>query len=202
MSGRVTEGYILDLKERAVRDGVPIIGDEAWDVLRECIAAVKPGRVLEIGTAVGYSAVRILSEISGGLISVELDPIRHAQAVANLAAVHGGRDYTLICGDAGEVLKGYAGRGEMFDLVFMDGPKGQYINYYPYAKQLLRVGGIMFCDNVFFHGLAGGTQMPPHKNRSMLLNLRKFVELIKSDSDMRVEITDGDEAVAVCTKLR
>ena len=87
-----------------------------------------------------------------------------------------------------------------FDLIFLDGPKAQYINYLPFLKELLNEGGVLVADNVYFHGLVRQAGEVKHKLRTIVVNLRKFIDAICLDEDLESEILDIGDGLSVSRK--
>ena len=91
---------------------------------------------------------------------------------------------------------------QKFDLIFLDGPKGQYIKYLPFLKQLLNEGGVIFADNVGLLGLVANQEKVNHKNRTMVRNMQSFLNEIQTDSDFNSNIYDIDDGYAVIQKIQ
>jgi predicted O-methyltransferase YrrM len=139
-----------ELERSSVEGGVPIVGPSVAALLSVLVRATGARRVLELGTANGYSAIflaRALPE-GGRLTTVERDPAMAAEARANLARAGAAPTAEVLVGDALELM---AGMGDgSFDLVFMDIDKEMYSAALPHCARLLRPGGLLVCDNVAF----------------------------------------------------
>lgn len=186
-----------EIKEYALLNHVPIIRDQTLDALEKICKTHKPKSVLEIGTAIGYSGLKILSNCDCILTTIEKDLIRAEKAKSNFEKYNFINRVNLIQDDALNVLIKLVKNKEKFDLIFLDGPKGQYIKYYPYLKKLLNKNGILFADNVLLMGLVQSGEEIPHKKRSMIINMRKFLKILKEDIEFQTIIYDVEDGYSI-----
>ena len=139
---------VLDeIEKEALRDFVPIIRKEMQSFLKLLLAMQKPMRILEVGTAVGFSAV-LMAEYAPKdcqIVTIENYEKRIPIAKANFERAGKQEQITLLEGDATEILPQLEGQ---FDMIFMDAAKGQYINFMPQVLRLLKAGGVLVSDNV------------------------------------------------------
>ena len=151
--------HLQDLELEALAAGVPIIRPQTQNLLRFFLTMKRPSRILEIGTAVGFSALFMqhYAPAECRIITIEKDRVRAQKARENFArygriSTEGGQTgITLMEGDAIEVLGGIR-EDASFDLVFMDAAKGQYIRFLPDAVRLLGSGGLLITDNILQEG--------------------------------------------------
>lgn len=198
---------IQDIKKYAIENDIPIIKDKVWDILNQCIIKNRPEKILEIGTGTGYSASKIISIANTYLTadnyftSIEIDTLRYNTAVDNIKALGFYDKAELINDDAGAILGQYVLENRKFDLIFLDGAKGQYINYFSQLIKILEKNGILFCDNLTFHGISAGGANTYHKMRTIAVNLQKFQKAIMNSSELNCCIYPiGDDKAAICTK--
>lgn len=178
----------------------PIIRPQSEKLLVELIKKHKPQSVLEIGTYIGYSAALMLqTDKNLQLVSIEKDEQNYLDAQQNLSCFRG--RVKLINCDALEFLQG-CNKQDCFDFIFLDGPKGQYIKFLPYLKQLLKVGGVLVCDDVLFYGLVQSEEKIAHKHRSIVNNLRKFLQTLVADTDFETKIYKFEDGLSVSIKNR
>ncbi len=190
---------IIKLRENAksVRD--PSCADETLNFLIYTVKTLNPEKILEIGTAEGLSGAAMLFACERAkLTTIELNEERYFTAKKNFADLSLSDRADLILGDAGEVIDCL---NEIYDLIFLDGPKAQYINYLPRLKQLLRKGGVLFADDVLLFGWVNGKEETPHKRRSIVEKLKRYLIAISSDSELITSILDIGEGVAVSVKI-
>ena len=146
--------YLVDLEREALDADVPIIRRGTRDILRYMLRTARPARVLEVGTAVGYSALfmkECLPEESH-ITTIEKVEMRLVEARKNLAQNDKNSRITLLEGDAADVLHELAKQGKEYDFIFMDAAKGQYLNFLPDIQKLLAQGGTLVSDNIFHEG--------------------------------------------------
>ena len=175
---------------------VPIMKDESMALLSKFCAENKPKRILEIGTYIGFSASVMLSACDGSLVTLEKNAENAKLAQKNLS-LFGDRAKVILTDAYDYIARQDIGK---FDLIFLDGPKGQYINYLPYLKNLLNDGGLLIADNVYFHGLVRQEGTVKHKLRTIVVNLRKFLKAITTDLDFETTIFDVGDGVSVSKK--
>ncbi len=186
------------LKAYALKNGVPIVREESGKLLYKECEKRQPKRILEIGTAIGYSGILMLSAAKEAhLTTIEKDDNMINLARQNFDAAGLTNRVTLYHEDAIVTLEQLSITGEKFDFIFLDGAKGQYIKYLPYLKQMLNKGGLLFADDIYFHGLVKQEGIIPHKNRSLVNNLRKFISALESDKDLETEFLDLEDGISI-----
>ena len=188
-----------EIEKYAKEYHVPIIRKESGILLQEYVKKHNAQNILEIGTAIGYSAILMLSSCSGKITTIDKDEKRLEIAKKNFSKFHVEDRVRIICEDAKTALNTLCEKNEKFDFVFLDGPKGQYYNYFFFIKKLLKPNGILFVDNIFLNGLVLSQQPIPHKHRSMVVNMRKFLDALKNDRNFNVEIVNIEDGIAVAT---
>ena len=183
----------------AVQNNVPIIRDESLGVLLDTVKKYNPQNILEIGTAIGYSGIHMLKVSSAKLTTVELDKTRFEVAKSNFTRFALADRVEMFNVDALKYLQDAVDSGKKFDFVFLDGPKGQYVKYLPYLDKLLVGGGIIFADNVYFRGMVQGDEVPPHKYRTIVVNLRKYLQKV-SEKPFKTQIIAIEDGIAITQK--
>lgn len=182
--------FLKALRDQAEGDKVPIISKEVELFLNTLLAVKKPKRILEIGTAVGYSALFFSSVLDEAeIVSIEISPKSHEIAKENVIA--GGREgfITLLLGDALEVLETLEGP---FDLIFIDAAKGQYKNYFQQSLRLLSKEGIIVSDNVLHKGMPVSDAYVTRRNRTIANRLRDYLTYISRVSNTSIlNVGDG-----------
>ena len=169
--------YLRALREQAVSDGVPIIRPEMESLLRMLLAAMRPKRILEVGTAVGYSAL-FMAECREDccITTIEKDPARCLAAGEHFSENPCGDRITLLQGDACLLLKDLARAGEVYDFVFMDAAKGQYLHFLPEVLRLLVPGGMLVSDNVLQEGdIIESHYIVERRNRTIYKRMRDYL---------------------------
>jgi predicted O-methyltransferase YrrM len=180
---------------------IPIIRDESASFLMDKIKELKPSDILEVGTAIGYSGILMLNNCNGTLITIEKDEEKSKIAKENFEKLGLLDRVSLINNDALVAIKDLLKDNKKFDFIFLDGPKAQYFNYYPYLFSLLKINGVMFCDNVLFRGLVEKQGEPDRKYRTIIKNLRKFNELCLTDKKYCSELYHIEDGIMICKKV-
>ena len=150
---------------------------------------------LEIGTGEGLTALSLLSELSDlRLTTIENDAARRERALAHFAEFGVQDRVCSLEGDAALVLPTLGGR---YDLIFLDGPKAQYVHYLPLLKGLLAPRGVLFADDVLLYGWVDGSAEPPPKRRSIAARLREYLDAVFSDPDLYTVLCRTGEGAAI-----
>lgn len=185
--------------EYADKNYIPILLPETAALLRQLIILTKPKKVLEIGTAIGYSGHLFLANSNCKLFTVEKSE-ESIEIAKSFFKESGFSDRVIIhCGDSDEIIPLIEGK---FDFIFLDGPKSKYVQYYPKLKELLVDGGILFCDNVLFNGwVSGETEINPKKT-SIIVKLREFLDTLCADSDFLTSILNVGDGVTLSIKRK
>lgn len=166
------------IEEYAHTHNIPIIRPNTLKYLLDCVAKNNPKTILEIGTAIGYSGAKMLGVCDAKLTTIEKSAQSHELANQNFSCLGLEDRVECILGDAGEEIVRLEKAGRKFDFVFLDGPKGQYIKYLPHLTNLLNMGGIIFADNVLFRGMVNSEDFIPHRNRTIVVNLRAYLSQV------------------------
>lgn len=180
---------------------VPILRDESISFLFRLVQKLEPKNILEIGTYIGYSAsIMLTASLNSKLETVEIKEENANLARENLKEF--GDRAGVFCDDAKNLIAKLYQDKKKYDFIFLDGPKGQYIRYFPILKELLNVNGYLVADNVYFHGMVKMEGKIPHKHRSIVNNLRKFIDAISTDKDFETKIFEIGDGISVSKKIK
>lgn len=181
------ETYIRDLlperdslkimEEYARENFVPIIQPEVTQFLKVLLKINKPKNILEIGTAIGYSAL-LMAESTGedtSISTIERDHDMLELASENISRSEYWNRIKIIKGDARDVLPQL---DEKYDFIFMDAAKGHYREFFDQSMRLIHKGGIILCDNVLFRGMVASDELVHPRKRTIVKRLREFLEYI------------------------
>ncbi len=191
---------LQEMEQRARKEYIPVIRPETAAFLRTILTVRKPRRVLEIGTAIGYSALVMLSVLppEGHITTMELSEERLADAREYIRRAGVSDRITLLQGDAGEILQDLA---PAFDFIFLDGPKGQYPLLLPDLLRLLAPEGILVSDNVLQEGtLLESRYAIPRRERTIHARMREFLYEIKHRNELETAILPVGDGVAVSVR--
>lgn len=192
---------ILDTIEREALDSyVPIIRKEMQSFLKLLLAMQKPKRILEVGTAVGFSAI-LMAEYNPypcEIVTIENYDKRIPIAQENFVRAGKDKQITLIKGDATEVLKTLE---EPFDMIFMDAAKGQYINFMPDILRLLKTDGVLVSDNVLQDGdIIESHFVVTRRNRTIHKRMREYLYELTHRDDLVTAVLPIGDGITVSTK--
>lgn len=191
---------IRTIEQEAIRDYVPIIRKESRSLLRVLLRIKKPGRVLEVGTAIGFSAI-LMGEClpkDSHLTTIEKYEKRIPIARENFKRAGMEEKITLLEGDAMDVLKGLEGT---YDFIFMDAAKGQYIHFLPEVLRLLAPGGILVSDNVLQDGdVVESRYAVIRRNRTIHSRMREYLWTLKHMEGLETIVLPIGDGMTVSVK--
>ena len=191
---------IRTIEQEAVRDYVPIIRKESRNLLRVLLKIKTPGRVLEVGTAIGFSAILMGECLPDDSHITTIEKYEKSIPVARENFKRAGMEekITLIEGDASEVLKELSGS---FDFIFMDAAKGQYIHFFPEVMRLLRSGGILVSDNVLQDGdVVESRYAVVRRNRTIHSRMREYLWTLKHMDGLETIVLPIGDGMTVSVK--
>lgn len=178
-----------EIEKEARKDGVPIIRKEMESFLRVMLSIKKPMRILELGTAVGYSAI-LMSECineKGQIITIENYDKRIPIAKENIKKTGRENVIKLLEGDAMEIMPTL--ESDQFDFVFMDAAKAQYIHFLPEVLRLMKKNGVLINDNVLQEGdLIQSKYVVRRRDRTIHKRMREYLEVVKNIHNLKPQL--------------
>ena len=197
-----TNSEVLEkIEEQAHIDNVPIIRKEMESFLRVMLYIKKPKRILELGTAVGYSAI-LMSECideDGKITTIENYEKRIVEAKKNIELSGKGHIIELLEGDATEVMKTLP--SQQFDFVFMDAAKAQYIYFLPEVLRLMKKGAVLITDNVLQEGdLIESRFVVERRDRTIHKRMREYLEVVKNHEELETSIVPIGDGITISVK--
>ena len=189
---------LAKIKEKALEGHIPIIMDDTLEVISKELIKKSPNRILEIGTAVGYSAIcfsEFLDE-KGTIDTIEREKERVKEARENIKKAEVEEKINIIEGDAVEILPTLTGK---YDVVFIDASKGKYPFFLQEALRMLAPKGIIFADNVLYKGYVM-SDYNKHKQRTAVRNLREFLSELQNNDELETQILEVGDGLAIARK--
>lgn len=193
------DSKLLEFKTKALEDNIPIMRDEVIDYIKKLITNYKLKNILEIGTAVGYSAVNFaLTKSDVKITTIERDQKRFLAAVKNVKSFGLEDRIELVLSDA---LETSLDTEEKFDLIIIDAAKGKNIDFFNKFKENLKIGGLIITDNTLFHGLVGNSETIESKNlRSLVKKIEKYIEFLKTNEEYETVFLELGDGIAISKK--
>ena len=189
---------LLKIKEYALERHIPIIMDETLEVIDKYLTEKRPEKILEIGTAVGYSAMCFSEYLrDGGKIdTIERDEERIAETKENIKKVGVEEKINIYEGDAVEILPTM---NDKYDVVFIDAAKGKYPFFLEHALRMLKDDGIIFADNILYKGYVM-SDYNKHKQRTAVTPLRQYIKETTENPELETEILEVGDGLAITKK--
>lgn len=199
----VNSKAIEEIRAEAKRNYIPIIKRNTENFLKFVLKMQNPGSILEIGCAVGYSAAVMLENSDADIVTVEKMPERVEEAKRNIKYADFESRASILEGDAGEILKSLADKGEKFDFIFMDAAKAQYITWLPIVKKLLKESGMIFSDNCLQEGdLAESSFAIRKRDKTIHKRMREYIYLLLHDETLESWIFSIGDGVLLSRSRR
>lgn len=185
---------ILEIETYAHENNIPIMMKDGIEFLCEYIKNNNVKKILEIGTAIGYSAIKMAlvnEEIK--VTTIERDKVRYDLAIKNINDFELGERINVIFSDAFEVEL-----NDKYDLIFIDAAKSQYIKFFLKYQENLTKNGIIVSDNLDFHGLVKSEKFIESRNvRGIVRKLRSYIEFLQTNSSFKTEFYEIGDGIAI-----
>lgn len=187
------------IKQKALENHVPIIMDDTLEVIAKILTEKKPEKILEIGTAVGYSAMCFSEYLADGgrIDTIERDEQRVLEAKENIKNVRVEEKIKIYEGDAVEILPTL---NEKYDIVFIDAAKGKYPFFLEQALRMLKDDGVILADNILYKGYVM-SDYNKHKQRTAVTHLRQYIKETTENPELETEILEVGDGLAISRKL-
>lgn len=193
-------GILKDIEDFARENAVPIVQKESGKFLEFMVSMKKPLKILELGTAIGFSSI-LMYEAAGtnpNIVTIERDEKMIELARLNLKKFSLEDKIEIKEGDCLEVLEGL---DETFDLIFMDAGKGHYNHFLPHCLRLLEKDGIIVADNVLFRGMVASNDLVQRRKITIVKRMRTYLDMVSNDKDLITSVIPIGDGIAI-TKRR
>jgi len=196
-----SSGILKEMEEYAKENHVPIITRDIAGLLSVIIKAGKVKSILEVGTAIGYSAIHMGLCAGEGvsITTIERNEESAARATAFIKRAGLEDNIRIITGDAEELLKDVNGS---FDMIFVDAAKGQYMDFMKDSIGKLKIGGLFVCDNVLFRGMVAERSLLVRRKITIVKRLKKFLSFISSCESLETTIIPMGDGISISCKLK
>ena len=195
MKFKMNKEELEKIKQKALEEHIPIIMDDTLEVVDRILKEVKPTKILEIGTAVGYSAMCFSEYLQegGSIDTIERDEERITEAKINIKNVGVEDKIKIYEGDAVEILPTL---DEKYDVVFIDAAKGKYPFFLKEALRMIKPTGVILADNILYKGYVM-SDYNKHKQRTAVRNLREYIREVTENPNIETEILEVGDGLAV-----
>lgn len=187
---------LLEEIEKYGRDNkIPILLDDTLEYISNILNEIKPRRILEIGTAIGFSSIcfsKYLAE-DGRIDTIEIESLRVEQALENIEKVGVQDKIRVLEGDALDILPYLT---EEYDIIFIDAAKGKYLEFFEHALRLCKQDGYIIADNVLYKGMVQ-SDYNKHKQRTAVNKLRNFIDMVLNHPKLQSELVDIGDGLTV-----
>ena len=183
------------IKQKALEDHIPIIMDDTLEIIEKELKENPPKWILEIGAAVGYSAMCFSEFLAqdGVIDTIERDEERIQEAKENFKKVGVADKIKLYEGDAVEILPTL---NEKYDMVFIDAAKGKYPFFLKESLRMINENGVIFADNILYKGYVM-SDYNKHKQRTAVRNLREYIKEVSENPNLETEILEVGDGLAI-----
>lgn len=202
---------LTEMKQYASEHYIPIVRNEMKQFLETLVMIYKPKRILEIGTAIGYSSIVMTQSLNKyyktldgvEIISLERSDDMYNKAIEHINKADLNKHINVIHGEAEVALKQLVENKEEFDMIFMDAAKGQYLTFLPYCMDLLKVSGLLVSDNVLQGGdVAKSRFSVARRQRTIHQRMREYLWEINHREDLQTSIIDIADGATLSVKLK
>lgn len=194
------DGIFSELEQYAAENDVPIVQPETAKFLETFIMANRPKKILEVGCAIGYSAIVMASVAADAHITtLEFDEDIARIAKDNIHKAGLEHRIKVVYADARDYIP-YMDTDEEYDMIFLDGPKAHYINMLDDCMRLLKVGGTLICDNILYKGMTAQDDLVIKRKITIVKRLRKFIDELTTRDDMETSILTVGDGITISVK--
>ncbi|MCK0470920.1 O-methyltransferase [Halalkalibacter sp. APA_J-10(15)] len=193
------DSIVEEMERQAERDHVPIMDIIAMEFLLQQLKLMKPERILEIGTAIGYSAIRMSQATGATVVTIEREEQRYEQALENIQRVELESKIHVWFGDALNLVEKLESLPH-FDVLFIDAAKGQYQRFFELYEPYVKRGGVIFSDNVLFRGLVAEAEVESKRLRNLTEKIKTYNSWLMAHPRYDTRIVPVGDGLAISIK--
>lgn len=195
------EDFFIELEEYAEKNNIPIAQKETAQFLRTMVTIKRPKKILELGTAIGYSAMVMCHSINKdvNITTVERDDSMVELAKSNISKGGYENNINIIHGDVLDVVNQLP---EKYDLIFMDAGKGHYNHILPRILELLTQDGVIIADNVLFRGMVANNDLVIRRKITIVKRMRAYLKMVNEDKELLTTVIPMGDGIAVTTRRK
>lgn len=194
--------FLADIEKYAREKHIPIVQPDTAELLKVIISIKSPHAILEVGTAIGYSALMMSEIISKGCLidTIERNDDMVYKARENIKKAGFAGIINVIPGEAADVLECLAKIGKTYDFIFMDAAKGQYPDFFPFCFKMLEPGGVLVSDNVLYQGMVMDDEKLERRKGTLVKRLREYLDVLGSHPHLRTTVLPIGDGLAISHK--
>lgn len=194
-----SHGVLKELEDYAEENNIPIVRKETARMIEFMVTTKKPKKILELGTAIGYSSILMALALNE---QVEIDTIERDEKMVEIAKHNikkAGLDNTIniMQGDCLDILQGMDG---MYDMVFIDAGHGHYCEFLPHILRLLSEDGMIIADNVLFRGMVACNELMVKRKITIVKRMRKYLDMVSHDDNLVTTVLPMGDGIALTVR--
>lgn len=193
------DGLMREFEEYNTLHEIPAVQPETAKLLETLIMIKQPKKILEVGCATGFSSMLMAHASEAHITTLEFSEKMAAAAKENILRAGLGDRIDVVLTDAKEYISELDGE-ELFDVIFLDGPKAHYIHMLDKCMSLLKKGGMLICDNVLYKGMTASDKLVIRRKITIVKRLRKFISAITQRNDMESAVLSVGDGVTISVK--
>ncbi|WP_454054491.1 O-methyltransferase [Clostridium sp. Marseille-Q7071] len=189
-------GILEEMHDFAIENKVPIIQKEGAKFLQFMVTLKKPKKILELGTAIGYSSI-LMNLAAGGnnnITTIERDENMIKLAKENIKRYGLEDKINIVEGDCLEILENLE---DEYDMIFMDAGKGHYNHFLPHCLRLLKEDGVIVADNVLFRGMVASKELVQRRKITIVKRMRSYLDMVSSDDNLVTTVIPMGDGIAL-----
>ncbi|MDU1411665.1 MAG: O-methyltransferase [Clostridium sp.] len=194
-----SEGVIKELEDFAQEHNVPIVREETARLIEFMVTTKKPKKILELGTAIGYSSILMALTLNGDvqITTIERDERMVEIASNNIKKAGLENNITIMEGDCLSILENL---NEEFDMIFIDAGHGHYCEFLPHCLRMLSKDGVIMADNVLFRGMVACNELMVKRKITIVKRMRKYLDMVSQDENLMTTVLPMGDGIALTVR--